>query len=176
MASMKTRTIYTFPSLVELQKVASKALAPKETLRKKAFSLAWGSCCLGMGVFMIAHDYSVLLALLLVIPGTVLMLRYVFFYQLLALGARLAMKEEQLENVFEFEGDRIIARQGENSAKYPYKQCGELLETPNSFYFIMDNGQGLMLDKAGLQGGSVDELRELLKQKTGKTAQNVNIK
>ena len=168
MASMKTRTIYTFPSLVELQKVASKALAPKQTLRKKAFSLAWGSCCLGMGVFMIAHDYSVLLALLLAIPGAVLMLRYIFFYQFLALGARLAMKEEQMENVFEFEGDRIIARQGENSAKYPYKTCAAILETDKSLYFITEKGQGLMLDKGHLQGGSVDELRTFLESKTGK--------
>ena len=77
---------------------------------------------------------------------------------------------------FQFENDHILAWQGPKSAKYPYGQCAKLLETAKSFYFLMDNGQGLMMDKAGLHGGSVDELRALLEQKTGKTAQNVNIK
>ena len=55
-------------------------------------------------------------------------------------------------------------------------KCSDLLETGSSFYFIMEDGQGLMLDKGELKGGSTDELRELLERKTGKAAQNMKIK
>ena len=35
----------------------------------------------------------------------------------------------------------------------------------------MHNGQGLILDKANLRGGSADQLRVLLEEKTGQTCQ-----
>ena len=176
MSNMRTRTEYSFERLMELQRVVSKTLAPKETLRKKASYLAWGTLGLGVGAYMSAGGGNPYLSGACLLMGFILLVRFYFFYHLMAWNAGRVMKKKDKVHEFRFESDHILALQGQNSAKYPYKQCGELLETPNSFYFIMDNGQGLMLDKAGLHGGSVDELRELLEQKTGKTAQNVNIK
>lgn len=175
MAVMKTRTEYSFKRLLELQRVASKTFAPKQTLRKKAFYLVWGSCCLGMGAYLLSHGYGVLLSILMLIPGVFLMLRYVFFYHLLALGAGRSMKPEQKSHEFSFEEKFILARQGKESAKYPYNKCYRLLETNNSIYFILENGQGLMLDKHHLSGGSVPELCRLLESRTGKTMTKVTV-
>lgn len=173
MATMMTRTEYSFKRLLELQRVASKIFAPKQTLRKKAFYLVWGSCCLGMGAFMLSHGYNVFLGLLMLIPGLFLMLRYIFYYHLLAWGAGRNMKAEQRVNEFYFEEKYILARQGANSAKYQYAKCYRLLETDNSIFFILEDGQGLMLDKLHLSGGSVNELRSYLEHKTGKTVSKV---
>ena len=173
MAAMKTRTEYTFDALVELQRVVCINLAPKQTVRRKLVALVWGLCCLGMGVYMVSHGYNALLAVLLLIPGVISMLRYVFFYHFLAWGAGRKMSEEQSVNDFFFENAHILARQGKQSAVYPYAKCAQILETDKSFFFIMEDGQGLMLDKGNLKGGSVAELRAWLEEKTGTTARKV---
>lgn len=176
MSKMRTRTEYSFERLMELQRVVSKNLVPKETLRKKSSYLAWGTLGLGVGGYLAAGGGNPYISSACLLMGFILLIRFYFFYHLMAWNAGRVMKKNDRVHEFQFEADHILAWQGQNSAKYPYKQCSSLLETPNSFYFIMDNGQGLMLDKAGLHGGSVDELRGLLEQKTGKTAENVNIK
>lgn len=175
MATMMTRTQYSFKRLLELQRVAGKILTPTQTLRKKAFNLVWGSCCLGIGAFMFFHGYNVLFALLMLIPGVFLLLRYLFFYQLLAWGAGRALKPEQQVNEFYFEEKHILARQGKDSAKYPYGKCFRLLETGEVIYFISEEGQALMLDKGNLSAGSVSDLREFLRRKTGKTISKVSL-
>lgn len=176
MAKIKTRTEYDFKHLVELQQVAYRTFAAKQVLRKKAFCLAWGSCCLGMGAFIASQGYGIILGLLLMIPGVFLMLRYVFFYHLLAWGASRNMKPEQRINDFYFEEKHILACQGKETAKYHYNQCYKLLEAENSFYFIMNNGQGLVLDKQHISGGSVNDLRRYLEDKTGETFVRMKIK
>ena len=176
MSKMRTRTEYSFERLMELQRVVSKALAPKETLRKKSSYLASGTLGLGVGGYLAAGGGNPYISSACLLMGFILLIRFYFFYHLMAWNAGRVMKKNDRVHEFQFEADHILAWQGQNSAKYHYKQCSSLLETPNSFDFIMDNGQGLMLDKAGLHGGRVDELRILLEQKTRKTAQNVNIK
>lgn len=176
MSKMRTRTEYSFERLMELQRVVSKSIVPKETLRKKASYLAWGTLGLGVGGYLMAGGGNPYISSACLLMGFILLIRFYFFYHLMAWNASRVMKKKDRVHEFQFEADHILAWQGQNSAKYPYKQCANLLETANSFYFIMDNGQGLMLDKAGLHGGSVEELRALLEQKTRKTAQNVNIK
>ena len=170
---MKTQTEYTFDSLVELQRIVCKYMAPQQTVRKKVVHLVWGICCLGMGAYMVTHGYNAILAMLLIIPGVISMLQYVFFYQMLAWNATRRMMEEQSVNEFLFDSAHIVARQGKDSSVYAYDKCVRILETENSFYFIMEDGQGLMLDKSNLKGGSVDELRTLLESKSGKTAEKV---
>ena len=172
---MKTHTEYDFRQLLELQRVACRTYAAGQTLRKRAFYLTWGSCCLGIGVFMASHGDTLPLALLLVGAGLFLLVRYLLFYHLMAWGAGRDLKPEQRSNDFAFEEKYILAGHGDQSAKYSYSKCYELIETPGCFYFIMDSGQGLMLSKENLSGGSVDELRSLLEERTGKAVTNVKL-
>ena len=50
------------------------------------------------------------------------------------------------------------------STEYQYKDCIRLLETEGSFYLIMQDNQGMILDKERVEGGSVEELRAHLQQ------------
>ena len=171
--NMKTQTEYTFDSMVELQRIVCRHMAPQQTLRRKIVHLVWGTCCLGMGVYMVTHGYNAILAILLLVPGLISMIQYVFFYQMMAWNATRRMKDEQSVNEFHFDANHILAKQGKNSAVYSYSKCARILETENSFFFIMEDGQGLMLSKEHLKGGSVDELRTLLESKSGTTAEKV---
>ena len=48
------------------------------------------------------------------------------------------------------------------TAEYAYEDCSRLVETENNLYLIMKDNQGMILDKANIEGGSVDELRTYL--------------
>ncbi len=176
MSKMRTRTEYSFERLMELQRVVSKALVPKETLRKKASYLAWGTLGLGVGAYLHAGGGNPYIGSACLLMGFILLIRFYFFYHLMAWNAGRVMQKKDRVHAFQFENDYILAWQGQDSAKYPYTKCSDLLETGSSFYFIMEDGQGLMLDKGELKGGSTDELRAFLEQKTGKTAQNIKVK
>jgi len=172
---MKTHTEYDHAALVEMHKVTSQAVTARETLRKKAFYLTWGSCALGIGAFL-ALDGNLVLGCLLLAGGAFLMVRYLFFFPLMAWGTARNLSAAQKSGDYTFETYHILARQGKDAARYPYDQCYALLETPGRFYFVTLNGQCLALDKGALEGGSVSELRALLERKTGKTALAVKVK
>lgn len=48
-----------------------------------------------------------------------------------------------------------------------------LLETERCLYGILKSGQGLMMDKDNLQGGSTAELKAMLEEKSGKTTEAI---
>lgn len=54
------------------------------------------------------------------------------------------------------------------SGRYLYAQYQQLLEAEHSIYVIMEDGRGLMLDKANVRGGTVEEMRTWLVEKCGK--------
>lgn len=174
-APMKTHTEYDFAALMEMHKVTSRAVTARETLRKKAFYLTWGSCALGIGAFF-ALDGNLLMGGTLLAGGAFLMVRYLFFFQLMAWGTSRNLNGAQKSGDYTFETYHIVARQGKDVGRYPYDQCHSLLETENRFYFVTLNGQCLALDKKALEGGNVDELRTLLERKSGKTALVVPIR
>ena len=94
----------------------------------------------------------------------------VFFYTISAWGAGRSMPKIRSSADFRFERDAVVVNQGQESAKYPYENCGWLYETAGNFYYLLVTGQGLIFDKANLHGGTADQLRALLEEKTGHKA------
>ena len=45
-----------------------------------------------------------------------------------------------------FERDAVVVNQGQESAKYPYENCGWLYETAGNFYYLLVTGQGFSVD------------------------------
>ena len=73
-----------------------------------------------------------------------------------------ALAEEIARDLWErSEGEGEVMLSGQN--------CAYLMETENNFYFVASDGQGLMIDKHHLRGGTADELRAWLEEKSGKT-------
>ena len=152
--TMKTHTDYDQPHLEELQRVAGKTFAKKQTLFKRGFSLVAGLLSLGCGLTF----------------GVALCGWSVFFYTISAWGAGRSMPKIRSSADFRFERDAVVVNQGQESAKYPYENCGWLYETAGNFYYLLVTGQGLIFDKANLHGGTADQLRALLEEKTGHKA------
>lgn len=168
MSVFKTHTDYNLEQMEELQRVMGRTLARKETLRKRTFFLAWGAVLMGAGLFLAVWNGSVLLALVLCALGAVLLVRGIFFYQLAAWASTRGLGDQTMGTDNFLEKSEILVVRGKDSTRYPYSSCWKLLETERSIYFMMENGQGLILDKGSLHGGTVEELRNWLTEKCGK--------
>ena len=105
---------------------------------------------------------------IIILVGALLLTRGIFFYQLAAWASCRAMGKQTMGTEYTLEKSEILAVRGKDSTRYPYSACMQLLETEHSIYFMMTDGQGLILDKDNLRGGTVEELRSWLAEKTGK--------
>ena len=168
MSAFRTYTDYNVNQMEELQRVMGRTLARKETLRRRSFALSWGVLCMGVGLLLAVRKGSVFLALACCVLGALLLARGVFFYQLAAWASCRAMGKQTMGTEYTLEKSEILAVRGKDSTRYPYSACMQLLETEHSIYFMMTDGQGLILDKDNLRGGTVEELRSWLAEKTGK--------
>ena len=170
--SMKTRTEYTFKCMVKLMRVVCTALEGRQTLRRRVGNLAWGGCFLLLTLYLLS--FNAVLAVLSAVLGVAMLGRYVLFYHLMAWGVSRGMTAEQRDTRYCLENKQIVAFQKRESAAYPYKDCAHLLETSDAVYYVTAQGQTILLDKRNLEGGSGEDLRACLEQKTGKRIQKLN--
>lgn len=165
--TLKTTTDYDLTHLEELQWVAGKTYARKETLRKRAFAWTIGGLCMAIGLALAIRRNSVVFSLLCCSLGILLLAWGAFFYLMTAWSASKAIGKNWKGNEFHFERSEILAIRKLESSRFPYTDCTELLETEHNIYFMMKNGQGLMLDKDNVRGGTAEELRAWLEEKCG---------
>ena len=169
MQTFKTHTDYDLENMEELQRVVGRTFARKQTLRKRTVFLSWGIVCLVVGLYLAFYRNSVVAALLLCVVGSVLLLSGIFFYQLTAWTALRAMGGNLGGSDFTFDKQGILAVRQKAGARFLYTDCCDLMETRNNLYFVTQQGQGLIMDKRQVRGGTVDELRAWLEEKSGKT-------
>lgn len=174
--TIKTRTDYDQEHLEDLQRVGAKTFARRKSLSKRILLLALGSLLLGTGLVLAVWRGSVFRTLLCGVLGALLLVWGIFFYTVEAWTAGKAMGKRRDGNEFTFEKDYILVVQGVNSSRYPYADCSQLLETRTNFYVMLKNGQGIMLDKANVRGGTVDELRAWLVDKCCKKVEWIGSK
>lgn len=165
---MKTYTDYDLAHLEELQRVICRAFRQKESRTSRALNLGGGMIFLIIGVAMILRQ-AWAATLFFVCVGLVLVARGVFFYKFLAMSVRQKMDKAVRGSEYILEKSYLLVINSKVSRQYPYTDCSRLFETENNIYYIMKNGQGLLLDKANLKGGSVDELRAWMEEKCQKS-------
>lgn len=165
---MKTKTVYDFAHMEELQRVAGKTFGKKSMRKKRNFAWLWGALCMVLALYGAVLYKNIAVTMLCGILGMVLLVWAMFFYSMTAWVSCKAMGKNIVVNEFVFEDEEILAMQGGQSERYAYTTCTDLLETETGFYFLMGSG-GLLLDKENLRGGKAEELAKLLEEKTGKT-------
>lgn len=165
---LRTKTTYDFDTLLELQKVVGGVLTRKQTWRWRAILLVTGLAGLGVGIWM-APRGKFLTAGICCAWGVVALLWDLFFYHIRAWQAGRMMKGTVVVD-FVFEKEAILVFQGGRSSRYPYTDAQDLLETGRCLYVILKSGQGLMMDKDNVGGGTAGELKAWLEEKSGLTA------
>lgn len=164
MAMLKTHTEYDIDQLVQLQRVVGETLNPKAVRSQRISGVLGGLGFAGAGVLLAWKGQGVF-ALVFCLLGLLFILPSLGYYHVAAWRAYRGQKGERGYDYI-FEKKVIHASRGKEFAAYPYTDCRELLETENAFYLLL-GGQGLVLDKRNIRGGTVDELRDLLTERCG---------
>lgn len=175
MAYLRTHTDYDLERMEELQRVAGKTFAKQQTKVKRVSAFSWGIGFTVAGVFVLLAHNNAFLTLLFCGIGLLRLANGIFFYQWAAWKAYQALGKNKEGNDYIFEKTEILATRGKEGGRYAYTDCKQLLETQRNFYFILTNGQGLMLDKSRVKGGTVDDLRRLLEERSGQTVTRVDL-
>lgn len=168
---LRTRTTYDFETLLELQQVVGGVLTRKQTRRWRVILLLVSLAGFALGIFMATRGKA-LTAGIGFAWGIVALMWDVLFYPIRAWKAGRVMKGTVVVD-FVFEKETILVFQGGRSSRYPYTDAADLLETDNCLYIILKNGQGLMMDKNNVGGGTAEELKALLEERTGRAARPV---
>lgn len=165
---IRTHTEYDFKHVEELQRVVSKAMAAKVARRNRVSNLLWGAVGLLAAVLIAVQTTHWIIAGILGALSLFLIARGVFFYQFVALGVRHTMDKGITGSDYILEKSYMLVINDKGSNQFAYADCDRLLETEGNLYYITKDGQGLILDKANLKGGTVDDLRAWMEEKCGK--------
>lgn len=161
---MRTHTPYDFPHLEELQRVSAKSFAKKTTLPLRVFLFLLGGFDLISGIFF-AIQGSIGLSVFLCLMGAVILAWAILFYAVRAWLVGKTLGDPNFHNDFVFGDEHLVVYVGDETAEVPYAACVSLLEAEHSFYMMMPNKQGLIMDKDNLTGGTTDDLRAFLEEK-----------
>ena len=170
---MRTHTEYDYERLLELQRVLGRALTHRRRTRQRMINIGLGAAAIAMAVGLAVMGKNVLFVALLAGLGLYFIVWGLFFFQFAALATLRSLKPSQAETDCFLERTYMLVTNGNvnDGQQYRYEDCLRLFETEGSFCFILKDGQGVVLDKANLKGGSVDQLRAWLEEKSGKKAE-----
>jgi len=165
---MRTHTEYDYQRLLELKRVISRALTRKRTLHQRAANLGLGVFALTMAGLLVIFEKHWSFVVLLALVGAYFLAWGAFYFQLSALVTLRSLTPRTDNCDYLLEKNYVLSTNGKDGQQYRYETCLRLLETEGNLYFLMEDGQGLVLDKANLKGGTVDQLRAWMEEKTGK--------
>ena len=170
---MRTYTEYDLDCLEELQRVVSKAIDPSVARRERLVGLVWSVCAFTVSVLMLLGSWHPALVALFFVIGVFFASRVLRVYRSMARKAWMDMDKSLVRTDYTFEKSHLTASNGAGSSEYPYSHCLRLLETDARIYVILKEGQGVVLDKSHVSGGTPEQLRGWLESRCGKKAERI---
>lgn len=164
---MRTYTEYDMDCLEELQRVVSKAIDPSVARREQLVGLVWSVCAFTVSVLMLLGSWHPALVALFFVIGLFFASRVLRVYRFMARKAWMDMDKSAIRTDYVLEKSHLTASNAAGSSKYPYSHCLRLLETDARIYVILKEGQGVVLDKSHVEGGSPEQLRTWLESRCG---------
>lgn len=172
--ALKLHTEYDVAHLEELQRVVGTVLNPEVTQKAIRKNMMVGLAALA-GSMVVFKMFGIgATGIVLDIMGLFFIIRGIFFHKICARNLRKRMDKAFTGNDYVLEDECLQMTNAVTSAEVPYEDCTRLLETRQNIYLMMADGQGLILDKSTLEGGTQEELRTLLEEKTGRTLEWVD--
>ena len=175
--TLEIRTEYDIPHLEELQRVLSIAVNPEiaKSTQKRNKTIGMVLLCVCV-LMLIAIEKLSFFALGLGAAGIFLLDQGRRYFLHNAKKIRKSMSPAFTGNDYIVDELGIRIDNALNSSEYKYEDCDRLLETEKNVYIILNDGQGLILDKNNLQGGSVEQLRTWLEDNCKKQPERVDLK
>ena len=171
MASWKIHTDYGMKNMEELQRVVGWRFAQNRTVKRRAGFFSWGAGCFAIGLYLALQKNNVTLAVICCVVGSLMLAYGLFFFQVSAWTALRAMGGNKGGTDFTLDKTGIFAERCGARSHFDYDSCTHLLETNRNFYVVTRVGQGLILDKEQIKGGSAEELRQVLEERCDVTTE-----
>lgn len=166
--AMKARTDYDFAHLVDLHKVSAKTRDKKWIMLRRGIVLVVAVACVGLGAVVLSQrDGDMRQAGIYLLIGLILLGVFAFFPHFSAWRMKGKIGKNPKPDLFVFGNDEVEITRGEQTVSYPYRDCDTLLETELAFYLYHHRGQGLVISKKQIEGGTHDDLRTWLEKKCG---------
>ena len=164
---LKTSTSYDRACMEELQRVAARTFARESVRNRRGGAFAAGVILVagGLGVFLWTGAYW---PLAVCVVGLFPLLWSIFYYPFTGWASSKNLGKDPVSCDFFMERREVLVTQGNKQERFHYAQCARLVEAEDNIFLLMDSGRCLIFSKANLMGGSVEDLRALLKEKTGK--------
>ncbi len=164
---MTTYTEYDLDCLEELQWVVSRTIDSSVARREWITALVWTVCAFLCSFLALRASLHPAVVAFLFVAGLFLGRKVLNVYRAMAKKSWNSMDRSVVRNDYTLDKSGITAENSSGSARYPYSHCFRLLETRSRFYVILKEGQGIVLDKGHIGGGSADEMRTLLETRCG---------
>lgn len=168
---MRTHTEYDYDRLLELKRVIGRALTRKRVVRQRTANLLLGLFALAMAGAAAMFEKHWIFIILLGGIALYFLTWSILYYHFSTIATIRAMDPRAASCDYFLEKNYLLVTSAKDGVQYRYDTCLRLFETEGNLYFIMEDGQGLILDKENLKGGTVDQLRAWLEEKSGKKAE-----
>lgn len=163
-------TDYNMETLTAMAKGLRKTVRKKRSRRVHIFAavvLILGLLTILAGEPLGASGVVTLLALLVLILATV------FEDRLNAWFARKRLLPGTEHAVATFEEDGYVSATGVTESRFSYAQIVAVAETARYFVFALSSHHTQAYDKRTIRGGSVEDFRAFIAEKTGKLVENI---
>ena len=173
---LEIHTDYDVAHLEELQRVLSKAVNPEIAKKTKRTCFLVGAAMLITGVVLLMISEKPLMSsAVMAVLGIFCMERGVNYFKHSAKSIRRKMNRNFTGNDYILDELGIRIENVTGVLEYTYEDCERLLETNKNIYIMLKDGQGLILDKNNLTGGSVEQLRTWLEENCKKQLEQVDV-
>ena len=174
---LEIHTDYDIAHLEELQRVLSVAVNPEVAKKVKKKCIMLGAIMVLSGVVLLMVSEKPLVSTVVMVAlGLFCMERGVNYFKHSAKAIRRKMNHAFTGNDYILDELGIRIENVTGVLEYTYEDCERLLETEKNIYIMLKDGQGLILDKNNLQGGSVEQLRSWLEDNCKMQLELVDVK
>lgn len=161
--TLEIHTDYDVAHLTELQHVMSTAVNPgvAKSMIRSCYLAGVIAVVAGIALMIMAQKVMVM-SLIIIGLGVYCLERGVNYFKHAGKSIRRRMNPGFTGNDYIVDELGIRVENLTGVLEYRYEDCDRLLETRDNIYMMMKDGQGLILDKYNMEGGSPEQLRTWL--------------
>jgi len=163
-------TQYDFPALLALARVAGKTIRRKPFLIRRIFLMTVGTVSFLSALFLLLIFDQLdlqnrIIAVAALVVGLLALAEGIFFPWFVARSSSRLLAKGQREHHFRFtEGELQAETPGVQRSTYPATAFLAAYETEGYYVLMLDQRQGLVLDKRGFTSGSGENFGEFLER------------
>lgn len=171
---------YIFETAYDQKALTTMARVVRKTVRKKhsrrSHILGWLVVLFGVLMFLPLNGAPIIINFKKIVTGLVLLIlifTLLFEDKINGYFAKKRMLPGTANSIAKFTEDGYLSETNAGKTEWQYKNIDLIVETNEYFAFVFGKNHAQFYDKKHLTGGTIDEFREFIQNKTGKQLQKI---